>query len=71
MDNSSKCCCLNWSELRYTLCNSKFGYIVLATDLIDQCSERWKTDLEKISEVNGNDIKDVVLEHPYLEEILF
>ena len=54
-------------ELKYTLCNSKFGHIVLATDLIDQCSERWKTDLEKISEVNGYDIKDVVLEHPYLE----
>ena len=54
-------------ELKYTLCNSKFGNIVLATDLIDQCSERWKTDLEKISEVDGYLIKDIVLEHPYLE----
>ena len=54
-------------ELKYTLCNSKFGNIVLATDLINQCSERWKTDLEKISEVDGYLIKDIVLEHPYLE----
>ena len=54
-------------ELKYTLCNSKFGNLVLATDLIEQCSERWKTDLEKISEVNGNEIKDIVLEHPYLD----
>jgi len=54
-------------ELKYTLCNSKFGNIVLATDLIDQCSERWKTNLEKISEVDGHLIKDIVLMHPYLE----
>ena len=54
-------------ELKYTLCNSKFGNIVLATDLIDQCSERWNTGLEKISEVDGYLIKDIVLEHPYLE----
>ena len=54
-------------ELKYTLCSSKFGNLILASDLIDQCSERWGEDLEKISEAKGNDIKDVVLEHPYLK----
>ena len=54
-------------ELRYSLCDSKFGKLVLASDLKDQCSERWGTDLEKITEVFGNDIKEVILEHPYLE----
>ena len=54
-------------ELKYTLCSSKFGYLILASDLIDQCSERWDEDLEKISEAKGSDIKDVVLEHPYLK----
>jgi isoleucyl-tRNA synthetase len=53
-------------ELKYTLCSSKFGNLILASDLIDQCSERWDEDLEKISEAKGSDIKDVVLEHPYL-----
>ena len=54
-------------ELKYTLCSSKFGNLILASDLIDQCSERWGEDLEKISEAKGSDIKDVVLEHPYLK----
>ena len=54
-------------ELKYTLCSSKFGNLILASDLIDQCSERWGEDLEKISETKGSDIKDVVLEHPYLK----
>ena len=54
-------------ELKYTLCTSKFGNLILASDLIDQCSERWDEDLEKISEAKGSDIKDVVLEHPYLK----
>ena len=54
-------------ELKYTLCSSKFGNLILASDLIDQCSERWDEDLEKISEAKGSDIKDVVLEHPYLK----
>ena len=54
-------------ELKYSLCSSKFGNLILASDLIDQCSERWDEDLEKISEAKGSDIKDVVLEHPYLK----
>ena len=54
-------------ELKYSLCSSKFGNLILASDLIDQCSERWGEDLEKISEAKGSDIKDVVLEHPYLK----
>ncbi len=54
-------------ELKYTLCSSKFGNLILASDLIDQCSERWDEDLERISEAKGSDIKDVVLEHPYLK----
>jgi len=54
-------------ELKYTLCSSKFGNLILASDLIDQCSERWGEDLEKISEAKGSDIKDLVLEHPYLK----
>ena len=54
-------------ELKYTLCSSTFGNLILASDLIDQCSERWGEDLEKISEAKGSDIKDVVLEHPYLK----
>ena len=54
-------------ELRYSLCDSKFGKLVLASDLIEQCSERWGTDLKKITEVFGNDIKEIILEHPYLE----
>ena len=54
-------------ELKYTLCSSKFGNLILASDLIDQCSERWDEDLEKIIEAKGSDIKDVVLEHPYLK----
>ncbi len=54
-------------ELKYTLCSSKFGNIILASDLIDECSERWDEDLKKISEAKGSDIKNVVLEHPYLK----
>ena len=41
-------------------------YLIIATELIDSCSDRWNVELKSLSNVKGINLKDIDLEHPFL-----
>ena len=57
--------CIN-PELNYSLVNVNSEYYVIASDLIDQCSERWDKDIKEVSKVLGKHLSDIKLKHPFL-----
>lgn len=54
-------------DLNYSLVQSTFGPLILATDLVKKCTARWGQSLKVISTVQGSELKDIVLKHPFLE----
>ena len=45
--------------------NNKF--YVIAFEMIDQCSKRWKQKFDVISTIKGNKLIDIDLIHPFLK----
>ena len=45
--------------------NNKF--YVIAFEMIDQCSKRWKQKLDVVSTIQGNKLSDIDLIHPFLD----
>jgi len=45
--------------------NNKF--YVIAFEMIDQCSKRWKQKLDVVSTIQGNKLSDINLIHPFLD----
>ena len=41
-------------------------YYVIASEMVDQCMERWGTKCKKISSVIGNKLKEIELLHPFI-----
>ena len=41
-------------------------YYDIASEMVDQCMERWSTKCKKISSVIGNKLKEIELLHPFI-----
>ena len=55
--------CIN-ENINYILVKSSNEHFIIATDLLDACSERWDLDLEVLASVQGKDIENISMEHP-------
>lgn len=58
-------------DLKYSLVESPLGPLIIAADLIEKCATRWGQSLRVISTVQGSELKDIVLNHPFLERNSF
>jgi len=58
--------CIN-AELEYSLIDVENMYIVVASDLIDECMKRWGKKGNEVSKISGKLIKDIDLLHPFLD----
>ncbi len=54
-------------KIEYSLVKSKNQFLIVASELVESCSERWNLDLEVISTTTGDRFKNITLNHPYLE----
>tara|TARA_B100000029_G_scaffold516723_1_gene633266 strand:+ start:2134 stop:4899 length:2766 start_codon:yes stop_codon:yes gene_type:complete len=55
------------SKINYSLCEIiKKGYCIIASDLVQACSDKWDEDIKVLGTVLGKDIKDITLDHPYI-----
>ena len=57
--------CIN-PDIQYTLISMNEKYYVIASEMVDQCMERWGTKCKKISSVIGNKLKEIELLHPFI-----
>ena len=57
--------CIN-SELDYSLINVDQRYLVIASEMIDGCMERWGKKAKEISKISGKAFTDIKLLHPFL-----
>ncbi len=57
--------CIN-PDIQYSLISMNEKYYVIASEMVDQCMERWGTKCKKISNVIGNKLKEVELLHPFI-----
>ena len=57
--------CIN-PDIQYTLISMNEKYYVIASEMVDQCMERWDTKCKKISTVMGNKLKEIELLHPFI-----
>ena len=58
--------CIN-PEFEYSLISMQNRFYVIAFEMIDQCSKRWKQKFDVISTIKGNRLIDIDLIHPFLE----
>ena len=58
--------CIN-AELEYSMIDVDNRYIVIASDMIDECMKRWGTQGDEVSKISGKLIKDIDLLHPFLD----
>ena len=55
--------CIN-DSFNYVLAESSQGNLIVAEDLIDDCSQRWGLDLNVIGSTQGKNLTDISLQHP-------
>ena len=58
--------CIN-PEYKYSLIKMKNKFYVIAFEMIDQCSKRWKQKFEVVSTIQGEKLSDIELIHPFLD----
>ena len=54
-------------ELEYSLVDSPQGNCIIATDLVENCSQRWNQELTVIAKTKGSNLENLVLRHPFLD----
>ena len=54
-------------ELEYSLVDSPQGNCIIATDLVESCSQRWNQELTVIAKTKGSNLENLVLRHPFLD----
>ena len=54
-------------ELEYSLVDSPQGNCIIATDLVESCSQRWNQELTVIARTKGSNLENLVLRHPFLD----
>ena len=57
--------CIN-PDIKYSLISINEKYYVIASEMVDQCMERWGTECKKISSVIGNKLNEIELLHPFI-----
>ena len=57
--------CIN-PDIQYTLISMNEKYYVIASEMVDQCMERWDTKCKKISTVMGKKLREIELLHPFI-----
>ncbi len=58
--------CIN-PEYKYSVIKMNNKFYVIAFEMIDQCSKRWKQKLDIVSTIQGNKLSDINLIHPFLD----
>ena len=58
--------CIN-PEYKYSLIKMNNKFYVIAFEMIDQCSKRWKQKFDVISTIEGKKLNDIDLTHPFLD----
>ena len=58
--------CIN-KTLDYSLVETKDEYMIIASELINSCSLRWDINLKEVSKIKGEMLKDINLNHPFLD----
>ena len=58
--------CIN-PEYKYSVIKMNNKFYVIAFEMIDQCSKRWKQKLDVVSTIQGNKLSDINLIHPFLD----
>ena len=58
--------CIN-PEYKYSVIKMNNKCYVIAFEMIDQCSKRWKQKLDVVSTIQGNKLSDINLIHPFLD----
>ena len=54
-------------ELEYSLVDSPQGNCIIATDLVESCSQRWNQELTVIARTKGSNLENLILRHPFLD----
>ena len=54
-------------ELEYSLVDSPQGNCIIATDLVESCSQRWNQELTVIAKTKGSNLENLVLRHPFID----
>ena len=57
--------CIN-PDIQYSLISMNEKYYVIASEMVDQCMERWDTKCKKISTVMGKKLREIELLHPFI-----
>ncbi len=57
--------CIN-PDIQYSLISMNEKYYVIASEMVDQCMERWNTKCKKISTVMGKKLREIELLHPFI-----
>lgn len=58
--------CIN-PDLDYALIKVDDSYHIIAELMIESCAKRWDKEIKKISTVAGCELKDIKLNHPFLD----
>ena len=58
--------CIN-PDIQYSLISMNERYFVIASEMVDQCMERWGTQCKKISSVVGKKLNKIELLHPFID----
>ena len=58
--------CIN-PKYRYSLIKMNNKFYVVAFEMIDECSKRWKQKFDVISTIQGKKLSDIDLIHPFLD----
>ena len=58
--------CIN-PEYKYSVIKMNNKFYIIAFEMIDQCSKRWKQKLDVVSTIQGNKLSDINLIHPFLD----
>ena len=54
-------------ELEYSLVNSPKGNCIIASDLVESCSQRWNQKLTVIAKTKGSNLENLILRHPFID----
>ena len=58
--------CIN-PKYKYSVIKMNNKFYIIAFEMIDQCSKRWKQKLDVVSTIQGNKLSDINLIHPFLD----
>ena len=58
-------------SIEYSLCNLDDSYLIIASDLVSACSEKWDKKINILSTCKGETLEGITLDHPFIQRQSF